>query len=144
MGAPVTFYWRKRIDNSRLVRQCDPAYRRDCCALLLGATVCLAAVLLTAWQHYEFIRAGYGLEDARSRYAQVLEWNRTLRLENAALLDPVRIDALARNRLGFEAPASGRVVPLGNRPAPAAAAAPVLARLDERAPAAPGRVSLSD
>lgn len=114
MSGSVPYIWEKRIDNSRLVRQRDPGYAREGAALLGGALFCLAVVLLCAWQHFEYVQAGYRLEEIRSRHAQVLEWNRTLRLEQAALLDPMRIDVLARNRLGLGAPAPDRLIPMGS------------------------------
>jgi cell division protein FtsL len=114
VSASVPYVWEKRIDNSRLIRQRDPGYAREGAALLGGALFCLVVVLLCAWQHFEYLQAGYQLEEMRSRHAQVQEWNRTLRLEQAALLDPMRIDMLARSRLGLGAPAADRVVPMGS------------------------------
>lgn len=114
MTPSVPYSWEKRIDNSRLLRQRDPDYVREGAALLGGALFCLLVVLLCAWQHFEYIQSGYRLEEVRARHEKVLEWNRTLRLEQAALLDPMRIDVVARNRLGLAAPAADRVVPLGS------------------------------
>lgn len=143
MGSPVQVYWVKRIDNSRLVRQRDPGYLREGVALLGAALVCVAIILLCAWQQYEFIHAGYRLEELQARHQQVLDWNRTLRLEQATLLDPMRIDALARNRLGLIAPAAGQVILLGT--GEGSAPAPVWARADKPDPARPPtRVSLAD
>jgi len=142
MGAPLQVYWAKRIDNSRLVRQRDPRAWRDTLAFLAGAAVCAAVLLLCAWQHFEFVHAGYQLEDLKARRAEVLDWNRTLRMEQAALLDPMRIDVLARNRLGLEAPAAGQVIPLGAGEALNPAA--VLARARPEAGRAATRVSLAD
>ena len=143
MSSIPQFCWVKRIDNSRLVRQRDPAYVREGAALLGGALVCLAVILLCAWQQFEFIHSGYRLEELRARHEQVREWNRTLRLEQAALLDPMRIDAVARNRLGLEAPSAGQVVPLGAGEAPAAV--PLLARdQDRNPPQRAKRLSYSD
>ncbi len=113
MGASVQVCWQKRIDNSRLVRQRDSGYARECGALLAGALVCLAVVLLCAWQYFEYVQTGYRLEELRARHEQVLEWNRSLRLEHATLTDPMRIDALARNRLGLEIPQAGQMILLG-------------------------------
>lgn len=140
MSSPLQVYWVKHIDNSRLVRQRDPAYVREGVALLGGALLMLVVVLLCAWQHFQVIHAGYRLEELRARHEQMLEWNRTLRLEQAALLDPMRIDFLARNRLGFEDPRAAQVVPLGSVAGPAST--PVLAQAlagAEAAKTTPGR-----
>lgn len=143
MRSSVPIYWRKRIDNSRLVRRRDPQAAREAAGLVGAAVVCLAVLLLCAWQHFEFVHASYRLEELRSRHEQVLEWNRTLRLEQAVLLDPMRVDEVARNQLGLDSPPAGQVIPLGgaNRPAPGG----VLARTVVRDPAlAARRVSFAD
>ncbi len=113
MSSSVQFCWVKRIDNSRLLRQRDPAYARESGLLLAGAVVCVAIVLVCAWQSFAYVHTAFRLEAVRAKRDQVLEWNRTLRVEQAALLDPMRIDALARNRLGLEVPPAGRLIPLG-------------------------------
>lgn len=143
MKATVQVHWVKRIDNSRLVRQRDPGAVREDAALVASALVCLAVLLLCAWQHFEFIHSGYRLEEMRARHEQVLEWNRTLRLEQAALLDPMRIDILARNRLGLGAPRTDQVVPLGSGEGPAPP--PVLAQATQTtSPRPTARVSVAD
>jgi cell division protein FtsL len=123
---PLQVHWTKRIDNSRLVRRPDPNYLRETATLVAGAAACLAILLLCAWQHFAYTNAGYQLEELRVRTEQVREWNRALRLEQAALTDPMRIDLLARTRLGLGAPAAGQLVPLGA--GEAAVGMPVLAR----------------
>lgn len=143
MSSPVQVYWVKRIDNRRLVRQRDPGYIRESGALLGSAVICLAVVLLCAWQHFAFIHSGYQLEELRSQHERVLEWNQTLHLEEAALLDPMRIDALARDRLGLGAPDADQVVPLGSQES--AVAPPVLAQAkDSTGAQRPPRASLTD
>ena len=151
MSAPVQVCWVKRIDNSRLVRQRDLGYVRESAALLSGALICVAVILLCAWQHFQIIHAGYRLEELRAEHERVLEWNRTLRLEQAVLLDPMRIDGLARNQLGLGDPLAGQVIPLGSDQGPAPV--PVMARTATPAGAEtvqsplarpPTRVSLAD
>lgn len=116
MGAPAQAYWVKRIDNSRLRRERDPDYFHETGVLVSGTLACLAIILLCAWLQFEFIHTGYRLEETRARYEKVLEWNRNLRLEQAALLDPMRIDVLARSRLGMTEPAAHELTPLGSAP----------------------------
>ncbi len=131
MSTTVQFYWQKRIDNRRVVRQSDPGYVREWAGLLLGALFFLAVVLLCAWQQFRYVQVGYDLEETRARHARVLEWNRTLRLEHATLTDPMRIDEWARNRLGLETPRAGQIIPVD---APQRAVpAPVWARVRSRA-----------
>jgi cell division protein FtsL len=143
MSASVQVYWVKRINNRRLVRERDPSYVRETAVLVAGALAGLLVLLVVASQHFAFTHAGYRLEELRSRHEQVLEWNRTLRLEQAALLDPMRIDVLARNRLGLAAPRADQVVPLGSGEGPTPAV--VLAQATQTtSPRPPVRQSLAD
>jgi len=139
VATPIQVYWLKPIDNSRLIRQRHPQRIRECWALLGVALVCLSVALLCAWQHYQFLHYGYQLEELRAQYEQVREWNHTLRLEQASLRDPMRIDALARLRLGFEAPGASRWIPVGTPTRPSEGL--VLARANS-APAT--RISVAD
>lgn len=141
MATRVQIYWLKPIDNSRLIRQRHPQRIRECWALLGVALVCLSVALLCAWQHYQFLHHGYQLEELRAQYAQLREWNHTLRLEQASLRDPMRIDTLARARLGLQAPSAGRWIPVG---APARLSeALVLARMNSNSASAT-RISVAD
>jgi cell division protein FtsL len=119
----------KHIDNSRLVREVDVERRRECFSLLgLGVLVFLF-VLLFAWQHFQCVRYGYQIEQFKAAAATLEEQNHQLRLEQAALADPERIDTLARSRLGMVSPSAQQVIQVGD-PATAAAAleSPELAR----------------
>ncbi|MFQ5816335.1 MAG: hypothetical protein ACE5H2_00035 [Terriglobia bacterium] len=136
MAGAAQIYWVKRIDNSRLVRQCHRARQRDSAALVAVALVSLAVMLLCAWQHFRYLDSSYRLEELRAQYASVREWNRALRLEQASLRDPMRIDALARAQLGLLVPAAGQWIPLGSQGT--AGAEPVLAR---RLPASQGSLA---
>jgi len=106
-GAPE-IYFRKSIDNSRLVRAVDPKVKRE--MRLFAATVgfSLFMVLVYLGQHCSSIEYGYKIEDLRAKRDQVAQVNRTLRLEEATLKDPERINALAAN-LGLALPAVGQV-----------------------------------
>ena len=122
----------KRIDNSRLIRSSDPVRRRECRMLLGGGLLVLLLLLVHAWQHFCYIEYGYRLEELRAQQEQLAEWNRQLRLEQATLKDPMRIDAIARAHLGMVVPSPGQFVPLGG--GVGEPGAPVLARLPQPAP----------
>ena len=117
--SPVNAYV-KRIDNSRLRREVDREKRRECYGLLgLGILVFLFG-LYYAWQHFDGVRNGYQIEQLKSQHATLEESNRGLRLHLASLEDPQRIDTLARQGLGLEAPKPQQVIPFGSaRPAEA-------------------------
>ena len=123
------FYFVKHIDNSRLVREVDVERRRECFSLLgLGVLVFLF-VLMFAWQHFQCVRYGYQVEQLKAECAALEEQNHQLRLEQAALADPERIDTLARTRLGMVTPNPQQVIRVGgHEPAADALESPELAR----------------
>ena len=111
-------YFIKHIDNSRLVREVGLEKWRECFSLLgLGILVFLS-VLLFSWQHLQCVRAGYEIEELKVQCATQQEWNHQLRLEQAALADPQRIDTLARKDLGMVSPRPQQVIQWGGAEAP--------------------------
>jgi cell division protein FtsL len=74
------------------------------------ALACLFLLVFTyAWQHFKAIEYGYRIESAKRELSGLTEMNRALRLEQASLRDPERIDVLAR-RMGLVPPEPGQVV----------------------------------
>ncbi len=107
-GTPE-IYFTKAIDNSRLVKIEDPNRGREM-KLFGGALACLFLLVMTfAWQHFKAIEYGYKIEALRTQRNELIEANHTLRLEEATLRDPERIDALAR-KMGLQTPAAGQVI----------------------------------
>lgn len=110
LGTPE-IYFRKTIDNSRLVKVEDPRRERDmkyfgialCCLFLL--------VMTYALQHFRAIEYGYKIEALRVQRDNLADMNRALRLEEASLRDPERIDLMAR-KLGLQSPQPGQVMHL--------------------------------
>ena len=107
------FYFVKHIDNSRLVREVDVERRRECFSLLGLGVVVFLFMLLFAWQHFQCMRNGYQIEQLKRDQAALEEWNDQLRIEEASLADPQRIDTLARTRLGMVSPSPKQVIRLG-------------------------------
>src|SRR5579863_1345352 len=106
------FYTVKRIDNSRLRREVNPQQRRECFALLGLGVVVFAFVFLFAWQHFQCVSFGYQIEQLKSKQAALEEWNHELRIEQASLADPQRIDTLARQS-GLATPSAHQVIQVG-------------------------------
>jgi cell division protein FtsL len=115
------FYYVKHIDNSRLVREVDVERRRECFSLLGMGVLVFLFMLLFAWQHFQCVRYGYQIEQIKAECATLEDQNHQLRLEQAALADPERIDTLARTRLGMVSPRPQQVIQVGE-PEPATAA----------------------
>jgi cell division protein FtsL len=115
-------YFTKHIDNSRLVREVGLEKCRECFSLLgLGILVFLS-VFLSSWPHLQYVRAGYEIEELKAQRGALQEWNHQLRLAQAALADPQRIDTLARKDLGMVSPSPQQVIQWGGADAPSAPA----------------------
>jgi cell division protein FtsL len=107
-------YFVKRIDNSRLRREVDGEKRRECYGLLgLGALVFLFG-LFYGFEHFACVRHGYQIEQLKLQRSALEHWNRELRLRQAALTDPQRIDLLARKGLGLAAPTPQQLITIGS------------------------------
>src|ERR1700683_4914691 len=111
-GTPE-IYFAKAIDNSRLVKVEDPQHNREM-KQFGTALACLFLLVFTyAWQHFRAIEYGYQIESAKRELNDLTEMNRALRLEDASLRDPERIDMMAR-RMGLVPPQPGQVIRLDN------------------------------
>jgi len=99
----------KRIDNSRLVRVSDPRRKREMMMFAAALAVLFSLVMVYAWQHFSAVEYGYRIESLRSQRDGLIELNRALRVEQASLRDPERIDLLAR-KMGLAAPQAGQVM----------------------------------
>jgi cell division protein FtsL len=66
-------------------------------------------VMAYAFQHFKAIEYGYKIEALKTQRDGLVEMNRALRLEEASLRDPERIDRMARE-LGLQSPQAGQVI----------------------------------
>jgi len=98
------------IDNSRVVRQVDPRSRREILLLIVLVTVLAAGLGLYAWPALEMRRAGQAGALLDREKERLVEENRKLRLEKAALENLRRVEAIAAKELGLVAPAPERSV----------------------------------
>src|ERR1700752_4983778 len=107
-GTPE-IYFAKAIDNSRLVKVEDSRRNAEMKQFGTALAVLFLLVFTYAWQHFKAIEYGYQIESAKRELAGLTEMNRALRLEDASLRDPERIDLLAR-RMGLVPPEPGQVI----------------------------------
>src|SRR6202158_2778971 len=107
-GTPE-IYFSKTIDNSRLVKVEDPRRTREMKQFGTALACLLLLVFTYAWQHFKAIEYGYQIESAKREFNEKTEMNHALRLEDASLRDPERIDVLAR-RIGLVPPEPGQVI----------------------------------
>lgn len=107
-GTPE-IYFARPIDNSRLVKIEDPRRGREMKQFGIALCCLFFLVMTYAWQHYKAIEYGYQIELLKSQRNSVAEMNRVLRLEEASLRSPDRIDRLAR-QYGLRSPDAGQVI----------------------------------
>jgi cell division protein FtsL len=125
-GTPEV-YFTKAIDNSRLVRVTDTKRSREMTQFACALGLLFLLVMIYAWQHFSAIEYGYRIEAIKSQRESMVETNRALRLEEASLRDPQRIDMLARE-MGLQTPKAGQVVRI--EPSAKDPGVPVMARAD--------------
>jgi cell division protein FtsL len=106
-GAPEIFL-AKPVDNSRLVRVADKKRRREMYWLTAAMVALFALVMLYVVQHCSAVEYGYKIEELRKTRDTLADTSKTLRLEEASLKDPQRIDSLARS-MGMQLPQPGQV-----------------------------------
>lgn len=124
-GPTPEVFFTKHIDNSRIVKADDPERRRDMRRFMAAMFVLFVMVMVYVGQHLSSIETGYSIESQKQQVLQLEEQNRQLRLAEAQLSDPNRLDTLAQ-QMGLNAPAPGQVVQAGgdvNANAPALAQA---------------------
>jgi cell division protein FtsL len=110
-GVTPEIYFNKAIDNSRLVKVADPRRAREIRMFSVASAVLFCFIMIYAWQHLSSIEYGYKIEAQKIERDALLEQNRALRLEEASLRDPERIEQLAA-RMGLVAPQAGQVMHL--------------------------------
>lgn len=108
-GPTPEVFFTKHIDNSRIVKADDPERRREMKIFSIVMTVLFALVMVYVYQHFSAIEMGYQIEAQKTQVEQLREQNRQVRLTEAQLTEPQRIDKIAR-QLGLDAPQPGQVV----------------------------------
>ena len=103
------FPFPKSFDNSRLIKTPDPARPRQIRLFLATITILFSLTMLYGLQHYSARMSGYQIESEKLQREQLREENRELRLTEAQLTQPGRIDKMARE-LGLAEPQPGQVV----------------------------------
>ena len=109
------FFYCKKIDNSRLVREPDPKAGGTCWSVIGAA--CVGVLLLTsvATLRVSSTMAGYSLEQLRAEQRRLLDEGREIDLQEAELLSPERLEKLAKGQ-NLTTPAPGQIFHLETRP----------------------------
>jgi hypothetical protein len=109
------YFYSKRIDNSRVVRQADPEARGECWSAIgaVGVLLMLGASIIAP--HVGSVLAGYKLEALKQERQSLVDQKRDLEVKEAGLLSPGRLNELARAR-SLTTPASDQVIHLDAPP----------------------------
>lgn len=99
----------RHIDNTRLVKAPDPVRVRQMRIFSATLAVLFSLVMVYGLQHFSAIEGSYRVESEKQQLDQLREENRQLRLNEAELSQPARIDVLAR-QYGLAAPEPGQIV----------------------------------
>lgn len=109
-GVPTPeLYFTRTIDNSRLVKAADPVRVREMRVFAAAVTVLFTLIMIYGLQHFSAIESSYSVEAQKQVRDRLREENRQLRLAEAQLTEPSRIDGKA-HELGLAVPAPGQVV----------------------------------
>jgi cell division protein FtsL len=108
-GPTPEIFFTKHLDNSRIVKADDPDRKREMRMFSAAMSVLFALVMIYVWQHFSSVELGYTVEAQRTQVEHLREENRQLRLSEAQLTEPQRIDRIAK-QLGLDAPTPGQVV----------------------------------
>jgi cell division protein FtsL len=103
------FYFPKHFDNSRLVKAADPERVREMRLFSAAITVLFSLIMVYGLQHFYAIEGGIRVEAEKQVREQLREENRQLRLAEAQLTEPGRIDSMAR-QLGLAELQPGQLV----------------------------------
>ena len=103
------FFFPKHFDNNRVVKAPDPARARQMSVFAAAVTILFSLTMVYGLQHFSAIEGGYRIESEKQVREQLREENRQLRLTEAQLTQPERIDRLARE-MGLVEPQPGQMV----------------------------------
>ncbi len=92
------FFYSKRIDNARLVREPDPKAKVECWSTI-GAVCAVAAVLITSLvPSVAGITAGYQIQGLKQERQRLLDERRGLEVQEAGLRGRQRLEQLAKDQ----------------------------------------------
>jgi len=89
------YFFAKRVDNSRVVRQSDPAARGEMASALVAAALLMILAVSIIMPKAAWMLEGYKLEALKQERQTLLDQKRELEVREASLLSPERLGELA-------------------------------------------------
>ena len=108
------YFFVKRIDNSRVVRQADPQARGTCWKLIGSAGLAVELLIGVLLPSAYGLLAGYQIQSLRQEGQRLANEQASLELQEAQLLSPARMEELAKMQQ-FIDPPSQKVVYLDSK-----------------------------
>jgi hypothetical protein len=108
------YFFVKRIDNSRLVRQADPRARGDCWKMIGSAGIAAMLLIGVLLPSAYGLLAGYQIQSLKEEAKHLATEQASLELQEARLLSPARMEELARMQQ-FVDPEAQKVVYLDSK-----------------------------
>jgi hypothetical protein len=103
------YFYVKRIDNSRVVRESDPKARGTCWKLIGSAGLAVVLLIAVLLPSAYGLLAGYQIQSLREEGQRLATEQGSLEVKEASLLSPARMEELARMQQ-FIDPPSQKVV----------------------------------
>jgi len=108
------FFFCKKIDNSRLVREADPKAPTACWSAIGVAALAVALLVGVLAPNFMSTLAGYQLERLRAEERSLIDERHNLEWKEAELLNVNRLERLAKDR-NLTPPAPGQLVHLNGK-----------------------------
>lgn len=108
------FFYCKKIDNSRVVREADPKSTASCWSAIGAASVVMALLTGVLVPQLMGTMAGVTLEGLRSEQRRLVDERHNLEWKEAELLNMNRLEKLAKEQ-NLTVPTSGQVVRLNGK-----------------------------
>jgi hypothetical protein len=115
LPAEDVYFFTKKIDNSRVVREADPQARRRAWKAGLKGFAAAGLLILLIMPKALGMVAGYRVHMLARQHEQLVNEKAFLELEDARLRSPARLERLARE-MHLVNPDPGRVVVLNSAP----------------------------
>ncbi len=99
------YFYVKRIDNSRVVRESDPKARGTCWKLIGSAGLAVVLLIGVLLPSAYGLLAGYQIQSLRQEGGRLAAEQGSLEVKEANLLSPARMEELARMQQFVDPPA---------------------------------------